>query len=86
MCGRYTLRSKPKAIAEEFNLPEVPLFQPCFNNAPRQPVAVVRVEPEQVGRRLDLLQWGLVPFWADDPTIGDDMINARSESVLVLLR
>ena len=31
MCGRYTLRSKPMAIAEEFDLPEVPPLHPRFN-------------------------------------------------------
>ena len=31
-------------------------------------------------RRLDLLRWGLVPWWADDPSIGNKMINARAES------
>ena len=34
MCGRYTLRSKPMAIAEEFDLPEVPPLYPRFNIAP----------------------------------------------------
>lgn len=32
-------------------------------------------------RELRLLQWGLVPFWADDPKTGYKMINARAESV-----
>jgi putative SOS response-associated peptidase YedK len=32
-------------------------------------------------RRLDLLRWGLVPYWADDPGIGNRMINARAETV-----
>ena len=31
-------------------------------------------------RRCDLLRWGLVPFWAKDPAIGNKLINARSES------
>jgi len=82
MCGRYTLRSKPMAIAEEFDLPEVPPLHPRFNIAPNQPVAVVRFDPSEGSRRLDFLTWGLVPSWADDPSIGDHMINARSESVL----
>ena len=82
MCGRYTLRSKPMAIAEEFDLPEVPSLHPRFNIAPNQPVAVVRFDPSEGSRRLDFLTWGLVPSWADDPSIGDHMINARSESVL----
>jgi putative SOS response-associated peptidase YedK len=29
----------------------------------------------------DLLRWGLVPFWAKDPSMGNRMINARSETV-----
>ena len=29
---------------------------------------------------MGLLRWGLVPFWADDPSIGNRLINARSES------
>ena len=32
-------------------------------------------------RQLDLLRWGLIPFWADDPRIGNRMINARAESI-----
>ena len=31
-------------------------------------------------RRLELLRWGLIPAWADDPAIGSRMINARSET------
>jgi len=81
MCGRYTLRSKPMAIAEEFDLPEVPPLHPRFNIAPNQPVAVVRFDPSEGSRRLDFLTWGLVPSWADDPSIGDRMINARAETV-----
>jgi putative SOS response-associated peptidase YedK len=81
MCGRYTLRAKPAAVAEEFDLPEVPSFTPRFNVAPTQSVAVVRFDPEEDARRLDALRWGLVPFWADDPGIGNRMINARADTV-----
>ena len=28
-----------------------------------------------------MLRWGLVPFWAKDPSIGNRMINARMETV-----
>jgi len=34
-----------------------------------------------LSRRLDLLRWGLIPFWAKDPGIGARMINARAETV-----
>lgn len=39
---------------------------------------VTDVEPE---RQLRTLRWGLVPSWAKDPSIGNRMINARSETV-----
>jgi len=31
--------------------------------------------------RLILSRWGFVPVWADDPAIGNRMINARAETV-----
>jgi putative SOS response-associated peptidase YedK len=32
-------------------------------------------------RQLRVLRWGLVPFWAKDPAIGNRLINARMETV-----
>jgi len=32
-------------------------------------------------RQLRALRWGLVPFWAKDPSVGNKMINARMETV-----
>ncbi len=81
MCGRFTLRTPASAIAEQFSLLEVPDLQPRFNIAPSQPVAAVRVNPQQAAQRqLVFLHWGLVPSWADDPKIGNRMINARAET------
>src|SRR5262245_14568313 len=81
MCGRFTLRSSPQAVAEAFGLPEAPDLLPRFNIAPGQPVAVVRQKPQAEGRELALLRWGLIPVWADDPSIGNRLANARSETV-----
>jgi putative SOS response-associated peptidase YedK len=54
---------------------------PRFNVAPTQNVAVVRLDSKQQGRELPHLRWGLIPSWADDPSIGSRMINARAETV-----
>ena len=51
---------------------------PSYNVAPTQEVAAILEEDGK--RRLELLRWGLVPSWADDPEIGARMINARSET------
>src|ERR1700736_5352949 len=80
MRGRFTPRTSGVVLAEFFGLAEVPPIYPRYNIAPTQPVPVVRMAPEQEGRELVLLRWGLIPSWADDPSIGDRMANARSET------
>jgi putative SOS response-associated peptidase YedK len=44
-------------------------------------VAVVRQDPVEPKRQLSGMRWGLIPFWAKDPSIGYKMINARAETV-----
>jgi putative SOS response-associated peptidase YedK len=80
MCGRFTLRSSPQAVAEAFGLAAAPDLLPRFNIAPGQPVAVVRQKPRAEGRELAHLRWGLIPAWADDPSIGYRLADARSET------
>lgn len=80
MCGRFTLISSAEDLVEQFQLFEVPSLSPRYNIAPSQPVATVRQSPGNGGRELALLRWGLVPFWAKDPSIGARMINARAET------
>jgi len=48
--------------------------------APTQPGATVR----QAGtsRVLSNMRWGLIPYWAKDASMGNRLINARSETVL----
>ena len=78
MCGRYTLSTPAGRLAEEFQLDSTVEIPPSYNVAPTQQVAAVL--EDEGGRRLEMLRWGLVPSWADDPDIGSRMINARSET------
>ena len=79
MCGRYTLASPTERLAEEFGVEASSIeLSPNYNVAPTQGVAAVLEEAGQ--RRLEVLRWGLIPPWADDPGIGSRMINARSET------
>lgn len=80
MCGRYTLSAPGEVIEELFDVTPPAELDPRYNIAPTQESAVVRAREEGDGRRCDLLRWGLVPFWADDPGIGNRLINARSET------
>lgn len=81
MCGRYTLRPKREVIAEAFDLPDFFEVPPCYNIAPTQFVPVVWLDPETGARGFTALRWGLIPSWADDPTIGNRLINAKAETV-----
>jgi putative SOS response-associated peptidase YedK len=81
MCGRYTLHSRAEIIAERFGVQVPPTLSERFNIAPSQQVLAVRLNPEVQQRELVALRWGLIPFWADDPSIGNRMTNARSETV-----
>ena len=79
MCGRYTLTSPIDVLVEEFGLSgPLPELRPSYNVAPGQGVAAVLDEGD--GRRLELLKWVLVPFWAKDPAIGSHMINSPPRS------
>jgi putative SOS response-associated peptidase YedK len=81
MCGRYTLTSSGEELALLFDISDLPMVLPRYNLAPTQEAAVVRMPAPGEPRRLDLLKWGLIPYWAKEASIGNRMINARSESV-----
>ena len=49
--------------------------------APTQMAPVVRRHPETGERHLDLLQWGLLPYFTKDPVHARRPINARAETV-----
>lgn len=85
MCGRFTLASQVSELRDLIDFVDDALpdeLQARFNIAPTQPVLVFRAEKEHERPLPAMLQWGLVPFWADDPKIGSRMINARSETVV----
>ncbi|MCK8783187.1 SOS response-associated peptidase [Roseomonas sp. NAR14] len=82
MCGRYFQQRAASAVAQYYEtVNPLPNFAPSWNRAPTQDAPVVRRHPDTGARHLDLLRWGLVPRWAEDPKVGARMINARSESV-----
>ena len=81
MCGRYSLATPTDELGDFFDVEHV-AFQgdvERYNIAPTQEAPVV-VQGKEGERRMGLMRWGLVPFWADGPSIGGRLINARSET------
>jgi putative SOS response-associated peptidase YedK len=81
MCGRYRLSRSKELLAERFDIEPDDDWTPRFNIAPTQNVSVIRQHPEQPKRLGSRMRWGLIPYWAKDPSIGFKMINARAETV-----
>jgi putative SOS response-associated peptidase YedK len=81
MCGRYASFLPAEAIARIFGtVNPLPNLAPSWNVAPTQDAAVVRRQPETGARHLDMLKWGLLPYWTKEPTRAQRPINARSET------
>src|SRR5689334_3460255 len=78
MCGRFG--ASYRDIKTVWNLHGDFSFEKHYNIAPSQEVPViVRNESRNEAK---VMKWGLVPSWAPDPSIGQRMINARSETLL----
>jgi putative SOS response-associated peptidase YedK len=80
MCGRFAFYSPAEATAALFGVSANADFRPRYNIAPTQDIAAIRRNDEGSGE-LALFHWGLIPFWAKEPSIGNRMINARAETV-----
>jgi putative SOS response-associated peptidase YedK len=85
MCGRYTLTKHEKIVEDleaalEVSAASDEWWKPRFNVAPTQPAPVVVLD--HGARKVELMRWGLVPFWAGhDGKSAPLMINARVESL-----
>ncbi len=79
MCGRYTLYHSPEEIADRFDTDSgEDDHTERYNIAPSQFVVTIR---QTDARHLVRCKWGLIPFWAKDPAIGNKMINAKAETL-----
>ena len=80
MCGRFALVAEKRILDMLFGLELRFDLQPRFNIAPSQDILALRRSPGENDKEFVHLRWGLVPFWAEDSSIGSRMINARSET------
>lgn len=91
MCGRFVGAFSAELLMEEMTealsganmtfalVDDGQLFAPNYNTAPTHTVSILRHEESVVV--VDPMQWGLVPSWSKDPSVGSKMINARSETI-----
>ncbi len=79
MCGRYRIRHTADEIEERYGagIP-MDLYRPNYNAAPSQYLPVI--SNVNLGE-ISFYKWGLIPLWAKDPSIGNNLINARAETI-----
>jgi putative SOS response-associated peptidase YedK len=84
MCGRGSLTRVEKELEQrfgsEFYSEDLERYNPLpsFNIAPTHRLPVILQEDPL---HFQPAQWGLIPSWAKDASIGSKMINARIESL-----
>lgn len=80
MCGRYTITVDSDELSDRFGCIVIQkLGGPRYNMAPQQLAPVITHTSGQ--KQLQLMKWGLVPFWAKESSIGSRLINARWETL-----
>lgn len=79
MCGRTSRAVDPDVLEHRFDAQHAPGVDipQRYNIAPSEDlVAIQNDAPEE----LDMLEWGFIPEWADEPDDAPTPINARSET------
>ncbi len=79
MCGQFSLDLDAFALKGEFDISEMPsVWELRPHIFPSQPVAVIKAPDIHV---INMMNWGLIPFWTKDATISRHTFNARSETL-----
>src|SRR5438067_12425357 len=81
MCGRVVQRTPLGEIRVLFEtVNPLPNTAPTYNGAPTEGLPIIRLDRD--GRRsLEHFQWGLIPYWVKDKSIGPRCINAMCATV-----
>lgn len=79
MCGRFSFSTSKEKLIKQFGAIDTgENLKSNYNVAPTQETYVIT---NKHPNRLDMLKWGLVPFWAKDTKNAGRLINARSEGI-----
>jgi putative SOS response-associated peptidase YedK len=80
MCGRFVFFDVDK-VNKRFDLNiDIKLnLNPSYNIFPNKEFPVIYRKSTNT---IELMKWGLVPFWAKEFNVKNQMINARSETLL----
>jgi putative SOS response-associated peptidase YedK len=79
MCTRYSLTKNKEFLSKRFGVPAPESWKVRYNVGPGQSMPVI------TNRRSDeisFFRWGFIPNWSLDETTGQNLINAKGETIL----
>lgn len=76
----YTAKGDPVRFTERVRLSTIPTFLPSHAIKTTGKSLIVRSGTDG-NREAAIVQWGLVPSWANDPKAMQPMVNARGETI-----
>lgn len=79
MCGRYSITQARERLEKRFNAKVSEDWRPRFNIAPSQLAPVITNKNKS---EIGFFKWGLIPSWSLNDSTGNNLINARSETIL----
>lgn len=78
MCGRYSFAASKEKIEKQLGVRVKKTLEANYNIAPTQQAYVVT---DKAPDMLQQYRWGLIPYWANDPKMNNNLINARCEGI-----
>lgn len=79
MCGRFSFFGVEQFYSRFQIKNRLGALNKRYNITPRQKIPIVTREDNE--NYAEMMLWGLIPFWAKDPKIGNKMINARADTL-----
>ena len=78
MCGRYSITKKKNEIE---NILDVEFEQDFTENYNIPPASYMPIIYNKNSLKVNMFRWGLIPYWARDTSISNNLINARIETI-----
>ena len=78
MCGRLVVYNPKTGGAIRILGHEIP---PNYNAAPSESLPIIRNNVETGERELSIARWGILPFWAKEPSKTKPFFNTRADNI-----
>ena len=80
MIKRYSITLPKAKFSKEYSASVNPFYKPFFNAGPGQKLPVITSDNPH---RVEMFQWGIIPFTSSDSHIADKLINARAKTLFI---